>query len=38
MGCDRLLRENNEEWIYQKVIIDGYEYKYDPARLDKHFR
>ena len=29
-GCDRLLRENNEKWLYRTVIIDGIEYKYDP--------
>ncbi|MEM8727692.1 MAG: membrane protein insertion efficiency factor YidD [Chlamydiota bacterium] len=29
MGCDRLLRENREEWVYRKVIIDGEEIKRD---------
>lgn len=38
MGCDRLLRENEEDWIYPKIIIDNFEYKFDPARDDKHFR
>jgi putative component of membrane protein insertase Oxa1/YidC/SpoIIIJ protein YidD len=36
MGCDRLLRENNDDWVYRKVEIDGQVYKYDPARVDKY--
>lgn len=36
MGCDRLLRENNDDWVYRKVEIDGQVYKYDPARIDKY--
>ena len=35
MGMDRLLRENDEKWIYQKITIDGITYKYDPAIIDK---
>lgn len=35
MGCDRLLRENSEEWVYRTIEIDGVHYKYDPARVDK---
>jgi uncharacterized protein len=35
MGCDRLLRENNEEWIYPKIEAGGRKYKFDPARLNK---
>lgn len=35
MGLDRLMRENNEKWIYQKITIDGFEYKYDPAVVNK---
>lgn len=31
MGCDRLLRENKEEWVYRKRIVDGIEYKWDPT-------
>jgi len=31
MGCDRLLRENKEEWVYRKVVIDGEEFKWDPT-------
>lgn len=30
MGCDRLLRENNEEWIYPTTIYIGHLYKWDP--------
>lgn len=36
MGCDRLLRENDEEWVYRKIEVDGEIFKYDPACLDKH--
>ncbi len=36
MGCDRLLRENNDPWVYRTVEYDGTPYKYDPAREDKH--
>ena len=36
MGCDRLLRENDEEWVYRKVQYDGKTYKYDPARVNKY--
>ncbi len=35
MGCDRLLRENSEEWVYRTVKENGNTYKYDPATLDK---
>jgi putative component of membrane protein insertase Oxa1/YidC/SpoIIIJ protein YidD len=38
MGCDRLLRENKDKWIYQTITIDGTEYKFDPARENKYFR
>lgn len=31
MGCDRLLRENRENWVYRKIVIDDVEYKYDPT-------
>jgi len=37
MGCDRLLRENNEEWVYRKIECDGKIYKYDPAVEDKYY-
>lgn len=36
MGCDRLLRENDEEWVYRKVEFDGRILKYDPALVDKY--
>lgn len=32
MGCDRLLRENKDPWIYRKIAIDGKLIKYDPPR------
>ncbi len=38
MGCDRLLRENEEEWVYRTVEIDGISFKYDPAWTDKYHR
>lgn len=30
MGCDRLLRENDEAWVYKTAIIDGKIWKTDP--------
>ena len=31
-GCDRLLRENNDPWVYKKIIgPDGMELKLDPV-------
>ncbi len=30
MGCDRLLRENKDPWIYRKVAINNQIIKYDP--------
>ena len=30
MGCDRLLRENEDAWVYRTIEIDGKTYKYDP--------
>ena len=36
MGCDRLLRENNEEWVYRQVRCDDGVFKYDPASCDKY--
>jgi len=38
MGLDRLMRENNEQWVYQKITVDGFEYKYDPAIINKKER
>lgn len=32
-GCDRLQRENKEEWVYRKILNDaGVEMKWDPIR------
>ena len=36
MGCDRLLRENNEEWVYRTIQYDGKIFKYDPAKENKY--
>lgn len=36
MGCDRLLRENDEKWVYRTIEIDGKIFKYDPAWTDKY--
>jgi|SRR5579872_771151 len=30
MGCDRLLRENDDPWVYRTIEIDGVQYKWDP--------
>ncbi|MCI0381464.1 MAG: membrane protein insertion efficiency factor YidD [Chlamydiae bacterium] len=30
MGCDRLLRENGDPWIYRTVHYDGKIFKWDP--------
>ncbi|NGX56136.1 MAG: putative membrane protein insertion efficiency factor [Candidatus Anoxychlamydiales bacterium] len=38
MGCDRLLRENKEAWVYRKIVIDNIEYKFDPAFENKYIR
>jgi putative component of membrane protein insertase Oxa1/YidC/SpoIIIJ protein YidD len=37
MGCDRLLRENKEPWIYRKIIINNVEYKYDDPLLKEKY-
>lgn len=31
IGCDRLLRENSDPWLYRTIEIDGTLYKWDPA-------
>lgn len=31
MGCDRLLRENKDDWVYRTRTIDGITYKFDPT-------
>lgn len=36
MGCDRLLRENDEEWVYRTIQYEGKLYKYDPPQEDKY--
>jgi hypothetical protein len=36
MGCDRLLRENDEEWVYRTIEDNGVFFKYDPAWSDKY--
>jgi len=36
MGCDRLLRENDEEWVYRTIEYEGQLFKYDPAFADKY--
>ena len=33
MGCDRLMRENNDPWVYQKVLDGaGQSMKWDPVK------
>ena len=32
MGCDRLMRENGDDWVYRKIEVDGKLMKYDPVR------
>ncbi|MFS8564522.1 MAG: hypothetical protein LVR00_09605 [Rhabdochlamydiaceae bacterium] len=29
MGCDRLLRENDDPWVYKTAYIDGQRWKTD---------
>lgn len=36
MGCDRLLRENNDSWVYRTIDDNGQIFKYDPASPDKY--
>lgn len=31
MGCDRLLRENSDDWVYRQRVIGGTKYKWDPT-------
>jgi putative component of membrane protein insertase Oxa1/YidC/SpoIIIJ protein YidD len=31
MGCDRLLRENKDPWVYRTRVIASKEYKWDPT-------
>jgi putative component of membrane protein insertase Oxa1/YidC/SpoIIIJ protein YidD len=30
MGCNRLLRENKDPWVYRQIEVDGKLIKYDP--------
>lgn len=30
-GCDRLLRENSDPWVYWTITIDKKKYKFDPT-------
>lgn len=32
MGCDRLMRENSDAWVYRKIEENGQLFKYDPIR------
>ena len=32
MGCDRLMRENSDDWIYRKIEVNGSLIKHDPVR------
>jgi uncharacterized protein len=32
MGCDRLMRENNEPWVYRTRTINGLPMKFDPIK------
>lgn len=36
MGCDRLMRENDEEWVYRTIEENGQTFKYDPASENKY--
>jgi uncharacterized protein len=29
MGCDRLMRENGERWVYPTICVDGFDLKVD---------
>ncbi len=32
MGCDRLMRENSDEWLYPPIDEPPFRFKYDPVR------
>ena len=32
MGCDRLIRENDDDWVYRKIETEGKIFKYDPIK------
>lgn len=38
MGCDRLIRENDDKWVYRTIEIDNKKYKFDPAVTEKYSR
>ncbi len=38
MGCDRLIRENDDKWVYRTIEIDNKKYKFDPAFTEKYSR
>jgi putative component of membrane protein insertase Oxa1/YidC/SpoIIIJ protein YidD len=31
LGCDRLMRENGDEWVYRTIETEGAVYKYNPV-------
>ena len=31
LGCDRLLRENGDEWYYRSIESQSFTFKYDPV-------
>lgn len=31
VGCDRLMRENGEMWVYDTIPFDGERLKWDPV-------
>lgn len=31
MGCDRLIRENGDPWVYRTIESEGQLFKYDPV-------
>ena len=31
LGCDRLIRENSDEWVYRKIEENGKLFKYNPV-------
>src|ERR1700674_1952820 len=34
LGCDRLLRENSDPWVYRTIEAEGKLFKYDPPPED----
>lgn len=32
MGCDRLIRENSDPWVYRTIEENGKVFKHDPVR------